>query len=99
VSTVPVLFPRFPNSRNASVFIFFIASISIFGSQTVLFISFTSLTCISDPSSRSSYSTVSRGPSPKNQMGGEKDGHQVRETTHKQSEKHQGVTVLARLKA
>jgi hypothetical protein len=32
-----------------------------------------------DWSSRSSYSRVSRGPSPKNQMGGGRDGHQVQE--------------------
>jgi hypothetical protein len=39
-----------------------------------------------DPSIRSSYSRFLRGPSPKNQMGGGRDGHQVRETTHKQSD-------------
>ena len=35
--------------------------------------------CVShcDPSSRSSYSRVSRGPSPKNQMGGGRDENQV----------------------
>ena len=36
---------------------------------------------IFDPSSRSSYSRVSRGPSPKNEMGGGRDGHQVQEHT------------------
>jgi hypothetical protein len=34
---------------------------------------------LSDPSSRSSYLRVSRRPSPKNQMGGGGDGHQVQE--------------------
>ena len=50
----------------------------------------------SDLSSRSSYLRVSRGPSPKNQMGGEKDGHQVRGTTWNQSDQHQGVTVFSK---
>jgi hypothetical protein len=40
----------------------------------------------SDPSSRSSYWRVSREPSLKNQMGGEKDGHQVQGTTGNQSD-------------
>ena len=47
-----------------------------------------------DPYSKSSYSRVSRGPFPKNQMGGERDRQQVQGTTRKQSEKHQGVAVF-----
>ena len=42
-SVVPVLFPRLPISRIPSVCVFFTASISIFGSWTVLFIPFTYL--------------------------------------------------------
>ena len=51
---------------------------------------------LNDPSSRSSYSRVSRGPSPKNQMGGGRDGNQVRKMTLKQSEQHQGLTVFSK---
>ena len=47
-----------------------------------------------DPYSKSSYSRVSRGPFPKNQMGGERDRQQVQGTTRKQSEKHQGGAVF-----
>jgi hypothetical protein len=47
VSVVPVVFPRFSVSRSSSVYDFFIASISIFRSCTVLFISFTYLTVFS----------------------------------------------------
>jgi hypothetical protein len=49
-----------------------------------------------DLSSRSSYSRVSRGLSPKNQMGGGRDRNQVQETTRKQSEWHQGLTVFSK---
>ena len=47
-----------------------------------------------DPYSKSSYSRVSRGHFPKNQMGGERDRQQVQGTTRKQSEKHQGGAVF-----
>ena len=43
ISLAPVLFPRFSISRIPSVCVFFIASISIFSSWRVLFISFTCL--------------------------------------------------------
>jgi hypothetical protein len=51
-----------------------------------------------DPSSRSSYLRVWRGPSPKNQIGGKERREPFRITTRRRSELHQGPNVLARPK-
>ena len=53
--------------------------------------------CGIDPSSRSSYSRVSRGPSPNNQMGEgvERDAGLVQITTRNRSELHQSPNCIS----